>query len=400
MDCQMVIRQRPAQGSAVHSFGQEKARQVQRFHSSFPGYAPTPLAALPKTAACLGLGELYVKDESQRFELNAFKVLGGSYAIGSYIAEQLGMAMDQLSFAEMTGPALRRQLGELTFVTATDGNHGRGVAWTANRLQQRSVVYMPQGSAPERLENIRRLGADASILPMPYDDAVRHAKAQAAQKHWVLVQDTDGPGYTRIPTWIMQGYTTMAWEALAQLQGKKPTHIFLQAGVGSMAGALAAFFADVYGDGPEAPRVIIVEPESADCIYRTAAAQDGKLHFAVGPMHTIMAGLACGEPCGTAWELLRDHADAFVSMPDEAAALGMRLLGNPLAGDDRVIAGESGAAGVGLAAALMRWPELAGQREQLGLGADSRVLCFSTEGATDRENYRRVVWDGAWSGCK
>ena len=161
--------------------------------------------------------------------------------------------MDQLSFAEMTGPALRRQLGELTFVTATDGNHGRGVAWTANRLQQRSVVYMPQGSAPERLQNIRRLGADASILPMPYDDAVRHAKAQAAQKHWVLVQDTDGPGYTRIPTWIMQGYTTMAWEALAQLQGKKPTHIFLQAGVGSMAGALAAFFADVYGDGPEAP---------------------------------------------------------------------------------------------------------------------------------------------------
>ena len=163
-----------------------------------------------------------------------------------------------------------------------------------------------------------------------------------------------------------------------------------------MAGAVTAFFADVYGDGPDAPRIIIVEPEHADCIFRTAAASDGQLHFAAGPMKTIMAGLACGEPCGMAWSLLRDHADAFVSMPDEVSALGMRLLGNPLPGDDRVISGESGAAGAGLAAALMRCPELAGLKEKLGLNEQSQVLCFSTEGATDRENYRRVVWDGAW----
>lgn len=396
MKCQMVMRQRPANGSDVQCFGREKAQQVQSFHRSFPGYAPTPLAELPQTAAALELGGFYVKDESRRFGLNAFKVLGGSYAIGSYIAERLGLDMAELSFTQMTGTALRQRLGELTFVTATDGNHGRGIAWTANRLQQKSVVYMPQGSASERLENIRRLGADASILPVPYDDAVRHAKAQAAANGWVLVQDTDGPDYTKIPAWIMQGYTTMAWEAFQQLQGRRPTHIFLQAGVGSMAGAVTAFFADVYGDGPDAPRIIIVEPEHADCIFRTAAASDGQLHFAAGPMKTIMAGLACGEPCGMAWSLLRDHADAFVSMPDEVSALGMRLLGNPLPGDDRVISGESGAAGAGLAAALMRCPELAGLKEKLGLNEQSQVLCFSTEGATDRENYRRVVWDGAW----
>ena len=140
MKCQMVMRQRPANGSDVQCFGREKAQQVQSFHRSFPGYAPTPLAELPQTAAALGLGGFYVKDESRRFGLNAFKVLGGSYAIGSYIAERLGLDMAELSFTQMTGTALRQRLGELTFVTATDGNHGRGIAWMARILGFPSVV--------------------------------------------------------------------------------------------------------------------------------------------------------------------------------------------------------------------------------------------------------------------
>ena len=188
----------------------------------------------------------------------------------------------------------------------------------------------------------------------------------------------------------------MAWEAAQQLKDTKPTHIFLQAGVGAMSGAITGFFADLYGDGPDAPIVTIVEPEKANCIYRTAEANDGKLHFAEGDMNTIMAGLACGEPCTTGWQVLRDHADHFVSEPDSAAATGMRVLGNPLGNDVRVISGESGAATLGFVAQVMRKPELKALKEELQLNENSRVLCFSTEGDTDKANYRRVVWDGAW----
>ena len=396
MSYKMVSLKRPPAGSDVTKFGYENAGKVHQFHMSFPEYKMTPLAELKNLAANLGLGNVFVKDESYRFGLNAFKVLGGSYAIGSYIAKKLGMDISELPYDVMTSDAIRGKLGNVTFVTATDGNHGRGVAWTANRLKQKSVVYMPKGSAPERLKNIQALGSDASITDLKYDDAVRQAKDHAAKFGWALIQDTDWEGYMEVPTWIMQGYTTMAWEAVQQLKDTKPTHIFLQAGVGAMSGAITGFFADLYGDGPDAPIVTIVEPEKANCIYRTAEANDGKLHFAEGNMDTIMAGLACGEPCTTGWNVLRDHADHFVSEPDSAAATGMRVLGNPLAGDVRVVSGESGAATLGFVAQVMRNPELKALKEELQLNENSCVLCFSTEGDTDKANYRRVVWDGAW----
>jgi len=186
----------------------------------------------------------------------------------------------------------------------------------------------------------------------------------------------------------------MGLEAYEQLP-QKPTHIFLQAGVGSMAGTIAALFASIYKK--DRPKVIIVEPNNADCFYRTAKADDGKLHIVTGDMQTIMAGLACGEPCSLAWDILKDCADHFIAFPDWAAAKGMRILGNPLGNDDRVISGESGASGFGCMAAILTEPELAGIKEELGLDENSRVLCFSTEGATDRENYRRIVWDGGFS---
>ena len=397
MTFKMVSLQRPAKGSDVTKFGYENAKQVQAFHRSFPEYQATPLVKLDKLAAYLGLGNIYVKDESYRFGLNAFKVLGGSFAIGSYLAKRLGMTIKELPYSVMTSQAIKQKLGAITFVTATDGNHGRGVAWTANRLQQKSIVYMPKGSAPERLKNIQALGSEASITDLCYDDAVQLAHTEAKKLGGALIQDTDWAGYTEVPTWIMQGYTTMALEAVQQLHKVKPTHIFLQAGVGAMSGALTGFFADLYGDGSEAPLVTIVEPEGANCIYRTAKANDGKLHPVTENMHTIMSGLCCGVPCTTSWHVLRDHADYFVSEPDYAAATGMRVLGNPLPWDDRVISGESGAATLGFVVEVMQRPELAELRKTLKLDKNSRVLCFSTEGDTDKENYRRIVWNGAWA---
>ena len=348
----------------ISRFGLKTAEKTMTFHKSFPEYAATPLAELKELAQLLGVQSIHVKDESKRFGLNAFKVLGGSYAIGSYIAKTLGMDIGELSCERMTSPAVKAKLGELTFVTATDGNHGRGVAWTANRLGQKCVVYMPKGTANERLENIRKLGADASIMDFGYDDCVRLARDNAAKNGWILVQDT-------------------AWD----------THVFLQAGVGSMAGALAAFFANYCGKH-QRPVIVIVEPNKADCFYRTAYANDGRLHAVTGLMDSIMAGLCCGEPCTVAWNILHDYADDFISMPDYVAAKGMRILGNPLNGDPRVISGESGASTTGLVAEILQNESLDWLRSQLRLDASSRILCISTEGDTDKANYRRIVWDG------
>ena len=305
----------------------------------------------------------------------------------------LGKDISQVSYEALVSPEAAQQLGNITFVTATDGNHGRGVAWTANQFRQKSVVYMPKGSAQERLDNIRAEGSDASITDMNYDDAVRLAAKHADEFGWVLVQDTTQENYVDIPTWIMQGYCTMGLEAYEQLS-EKPTHIFLQAGVGSMAGAIAGLFAAIYGE--DRPIITIVEPNKADCIFRTAEADDGQLHFVTGDMDTIMAGLACGEPCSIGWRVLADYADHFISCPDYAAAKGMRLLGNPAMGDDRVISGESGAACVGCVAEIMINPALASFRDTLKLDQNSRILFFSTEGDTDRENYRSIVWDGKY----
>lgn len=381
--------------SPVAQFGVKNARQVRKFHESFPEYKETPLAALDHLSEELGVAKIYVKDESYRFGLNAFKVLGGSYCLGKYIAEQLGEEIGGLSYEKLISSRVKEKLGELTFVTATDGNHGRGIAWTASRLGQKSVVYMPKGSSKERLNHIKALGADASITELNYDDAVRLANENAGKFGWIMVQDTAWEGYEKIPAWIMQGYTTMADEASGQLNGEKPTHIFLQAGVGAMAGAVAGYFADLYGDG-ERPIITVVEPNRADCIYQTAEADDGTLHPVRGDMNTIMAGLACGEPCTIGWEVLRDHADYFVSMPDWVAAKGMRVLGNPLGDDPRVISGESGASTMGFVAEVMQNRSLDWLRNELKLDQDSRILCFSTEGDTDRENYRRIVWDGLY----
>lgn len=370
-------------GAFDDTFSVEEAQKALAFHSRLDGYEPTPLRKLDVLAASLGISGMYVKDESKRFGLNAFKGLGGSYALGKVIAEKMGRAVGDLSDIPE---------GSFTFVTATDGNHGRGIAWAAKNLSQHAVVYMPKGSSKERLENIRALGAEAEITDLNYDDTVRFAKEQAEKNNWILVQDTAWEGYEEIPSWIMQGYTTMALEAAQQLGDTVPTHIFLQAGVGAMAGAVTGFFSNYYSEKP--PKIIIVEPDRASCLFKTAKADDGALHKVEGDLDSIMAGLCCGEVCTVGWEVLRHHAGYFFSCPDYISADGMRVLGNPLKGDEPVISGESGAVTSGLVYHLMTDEDLAQFRETIGLGEDSVVLCISTEGDTDRENYRHIVWDG------
>lgn len=374
-------------------FGAKQAERARRFHQGLPAYRPTELLDLRGLAETLGLASLHVKDESSRFGLNAFKVLGGSYCVGHALAEMAGLRDGELTYERLTRPDVREVAREVTFVTATDGNHGRGVAWAARELGARAVVYLPRGSSAERVESIRVLGAEASVTELSYDDAVRLAARRAQERGWVLLQDTSWEGYTKVPTMIMQGYLTMAAEAVEQLGSVTPTHVFLQAGVGAMAGALAAFLADYYGI--RRPTVTIVEPDGAGCLYRTALANDGRLH-AVRELDTIMAGLCCGEPCGVGWEMLSRYEDCFVTVPDWVAAKGMRVLANPVGNDARVVSGESGAVTVGLVAELMTSEGLAELRETLGIGRGSHVLCISTEGDTDRDSYRRIVWDGAY----
>lgn len=371
----------------------EKARD---FHKTIPGYQPTPLAKLTKMANYLGLGEVYVKDESYRFGLNAFKVLGGSFAMARYIAQQTGRDVSELDFETLTSDKLREEFGQATFFTATDGNHGRGVAWAANRLGQKSVVFMPKGSTETRLKNIQAENATATIEEVNYDECVRMAAAAAAKvQNGVVVQDTAWEGYEEIPSWIMQGYGTMALEASAQLEENgvdRPTHVFVQAGVGSLAGAVQGYFANKYPDNP--PTVVVVEADVAACLYKGAVQGDGEEAIVDGDMQTIMAGLACGEPNTISWDILKNHVSVFVSAPDWVAAKGMRMLSAPFKGDPQVVSGESGAAPFGVLSCIMTMPEFEDLRKELNLNKDSKVLLFSTEGDTDPDRYKEIVWDG------
>ncbi|MBQ9044104.1 MAG: diaminopropionate ammonia-lyase [Eggerthellaceae bacterium] len=371
-------------------FGVEQAERARAFHAGLPSYSPTALRRLSGLAEGLGLGAVFVKDESTRFGLNAFKGLGGSYCVARLLADRAGVSESELTFARLQREDVRQIANDLTLVTATDGNHGRGIAWTARELGCKAVVYMPKGSSSERLGNIRALGAQAEITELNYDDTVRLAARRAQEHGWELVQDTAWEGYEEIPTRIMQGYTTLALESVEQLDGEIPTHVILQAGVGAMSGAVAAFFADRFREAR--PTVVVVEPNAADCVYRTAVANDGELRKVEGDLGTIMAGLSCGEPCTVGWEMLRRYADHFLSVPDEIAEKGMRILARPVSGDAPIVSGESGAVTIGILAELMENEQLAELREAIGLGPDSKVLCISTEGDTDRESYSRIVY--------
>lgn len=378
-------------------FSDEKVEEILTFQRTHPLYNKTPLVNLPNLAKHLNVRTIQVKDESKRFGLNAFKVLGGIYAIGKYIADRLGKSIEDLSFQALKSKEVQEELGPITFISATDGNHGKGVAWAARELGQKAVIYLPKGSAKTRLEAVLKEGAEGKITDVNYDATVKLCAELAEKNGWVLVQDTAWEGYDEIPLWIMQGYTTIAYEIFEAWKRKeeRPTHIFLQAGVGSFAAAITAYFVRQFPDDP--PKIVVIEPHQANCYYRSFKSPTGNMEVVTGDLDSIMAGLCCGAPNVRAYRILSQYANAAISCDDTLAALGMRMLGNPLKTDTKIVSGESGAAvGVGLLHYL-RTNEKLDFWKALQLNENSSILFINTEGATDKENYLNIVWKGKYS---
>lgn len=368
------------------------AQKARDFHRTFEDYTVTPLVNLKVLAREFGIKSIFVKDESYRFGLNAFKVLGSSFAIGKLLSEKIGVDCERISFQELKNKISK---SEMTFVTATDGNHGIGLAWTAKELEQKAVVYLPKGSEQVIVDSIRSLGAKVEVTGFNYDSAVEYAMEMAERNGWELVQDTALDGYTKVPRWIMQGYLTMIDEAIEQMvkfQVEKPTHLLLQAGVGSMSGSLLGYCVNRFGE--EYPVTVIIEPENASCHYKSALINNGKPHRIEGELNTIMTGLACGMPNPLSWEILRDYADMFVSCEDYISARGMRIYANPLKDDEKIVSGESGAVSLGFLSVILQYAEFENIRSELNLTKDSSVLLISTEGDTNPISYRKIVWNG------
>ena len=368
-------------------FGKNGASQARRFHEMLEAYNKTPLVALDGLAKKLDVKKILVKDESKRFGLNSFKGLGGSFAMFQILCRVLGLDPEKAELADLLTPDAREKTKNTVFVTATDGNHGKGVAWAGSLFGCKVHVYMPAGSAEVRAEAIRRYGqTEVTITDLNYDNAVLLAKEQSEKYGWHLIQDTSHEGCEEIPTKIVQGYLTLAEETVAELDRLKtlPTHLFLQAGVGAMAGGVLAYFADRYGK--DKPLCAIVEPKEANCIFLSALAADGTPRSVEGDPQTIMAGLNCGTPCGVTWDILRDYAEFYLSCDDTLSAEGMRTYAA-----NGIISGESGAATLGVLEFVLLHPNL---REKLGLNENSVIVLINTEGNTDPQNYEDIVFGG------
>ena len=356
---------------------------VRRLHAMAPGYAPTPLVALAQP----GVRAVYVKDESSRFGLKAFKGLGSIYAMFRMICRELGLNPAETTLDDLRQPPCAQRVRRMTFATTTDGNHGKGVSWAAGLFGCPSRVFMPRGTVEVRAQAIRDAGsAQVTITDMRYDDCVAWTRDEAWRNGWHLIQDTSWPGYEEVPGWIMQGYTTLLCEAVRQMP-LRPTHIFLQAGVGAMAGAIAGAALETWTDCP--PTIVTVEPAEVACFYDSFAAGDGKPHAAVGSGQTEMAGLNCAVPCTLAWDILGACAAGGIACDDAITERGMRLLAKA-----SVVAGESGAVTAGLVNALATDPVYGEIASALGLDGDSVVFLINTEGDTDPENYRRILASG------
>ena len=358
-------------------------RRARAEITAWPGYAPTPLRDLPALAVQAGVASVQVKDEAGRFGLSSFKALGGAYAVLGVVQAEL--ARQGTAKAASAAELMAGAYGDagITVTCATDGNHGRSVAWGAQRFGAGCVIFVHPGVSQGRRDAIAAYGAEVREAPGTYDDSVRAASAAAEANGWHVVSDTSWPGYTEIPREVMQGYRLMAAEALEQWSGPPPTHAFVQGGVGGMAAAVSVQLRTLQPAPALPPDLIVVEPHDAACLL--ASAEAGAV-TAAGGLDTIMAGLACGEPSLIAWQELERATAAFLSIPDTAAVTAMRVLAGC-----GVVSGESGAAGL---AGLLQAAANPQARAALGLGSASRVLLFSTEGATDPELYARLVPGG------
>lgn len=384
-----VFKSTSFENPLFNNFSADVLTEILNFHQTVPGYKETPLYSLNDFSSSTGIGNVYIKDESHRFGLNAFKGLGSIYSAAGYLKERHSIEFSTLD-------ELLAQLQDKTpetFVTATDGNHGKGIAWAAQLLKQRALVYMPKNTRESRVEAIEALGGEVTVTELNYDDTVRYASNIAHENNWQLMQDTSWDGYEDIPLKIMQGYSTIISEIKAQLKDdfNELTHVFLQAGVGSFAGAMAASL--IQSMDHTNIKIVIVEPDNASCLYKSAEHTSGKPQNVGGDLQTIMAGLSCGEPSTQGWSILKDSAEAFIHCGDEISQKGMRKLGYPAGKDEKIISGESGSVTIGTLHEIMTNNDLKNVKEQLGLNKKSRVLLINTEGDTDPENYQRVMHD-------
>jgi diaminopropionate ammonia-lyase len=387
-----ISRQSTSPSAKTSPFSPSTAARVRKFHRSLTGYWPTPLESLPDLAKELRVQNIWVKDESFRFGLNAFKVLGASYALLVSLSEKFGLPAEGPSFENLKTEPYRSELRRTTITTATDGNHGRAVAWSAKQAGCPSVVYMPGNSSPARVEAIRFTGAEVIVIDGNYDDAVEMSRSESEKHDRLLIQDSSWPGYETIPVWIMQGYLTIMDEVIEQLGGDLPSHVFIQCGVGSFAAALQAYWVERLQN--DRPLLAVVEPARAACFYESIRHPSGRPQKIAGNLDTLMAGLACGEPSLLAWEILKDYADFFVTCQDSVSKKGMIRFGRPTGADPRIISGESGAVTLGLLELLQTHICGVLMSKAVQLDEQAKVLLISTEGDTDPEMYRQIVGKG------
>lgn len=379
---------------AKKMFQLETAREARHYHRQIPGYSMTPLRCLPELASVLGISGIYIKDEAERLVLNSFKVMGGSFAIKNLIEKKLGEK--NLSWDYLKSEECHKRLGNFVVCSATDGNHGRGLAWVCQQLGYPCKIYVHSETSQPRIDAIKKFGATVTVNEGNYDDACRRAVKDAEKNGWEVVSDTSWDGYTEIPTWIMQGYMTIMLEAQEQLAGvgvSKPTHVFVQAGVGALAAATVGFYSSLFPEDP--PIFVVVEPDKAPCVYESIKVGDGRCHSVKGALDTIMAGLACGDPSPVAFDILNANADIFVQVPDYVASRGMRILSCPLKGDPFVISGESGAVPLGALFTLKNDNCPEDLKKALRLDEHSNVFMINTEGNTDPIQFRKIIWDGS-----
>ena len=354
--------------------------------SSWPGYAPTPLVQLPALARTLGVGGIHYKDERGRFGLRSFKALGGAYAVANVLRKKVAVATgrDDIGSRALLSGDFGDIIGGATVTCATDGNHGRSVAWGAQLFGCRCVIFVHEHVSQGRRDAIAHYGAEVREVKGNYDDAVRHAAATAAANDWTVVSDTSYPGYRDIPLDVMHGYGVMAAEIAEEFADEPPTHVFAQAGVGALAAAICASFWLRWG--ARRPSFIVVEPTRADCVYQSLAA--GHPVVVGGSLDTVMAGLACGEVSELAWEILHGGANAAVAVADAYALDAMRTLAFPATGEPAIVAGETGGTGLAALLAARDYPDI---RATLQLDGGSRVLLLGSEGDTDARIYLEVV---------
>jgi len=361
-------------------------QHVLNFHQSLPDYQITPLVNLTCLAKQLSIKELQVKDESFRFSLNAFKALGASFAMANILAEQLNLSHEKLNFNRIVEQ--KKLYKNIQFATTTDGNHGKAVAWAAQLFGCQSHIFMPKGSSKARVNAIKFFTDHVTVTDMNYDDTVNKVNHLSKQNAWQLIQDTAWQGYSEIPDNIMRGYFSLITEMEQQEQKFWPSHVFLQAGVGSLAAAIAAYFV---ANKKPIPIFIIVEPKEADCFFQSVKANDGLPHPTQGKLNTLMAGLACGVPSLTAWKILKQSAKFFIRCDDRYTKQGICRYANPVGDDRRIISGESAAVTLGLLETIMRDPNYNIIRQELALDSNSKVLLLSTEGNTDDASYRNIL---------